>query len=751
MRLPALIGFLFFHVYGVIATEPPLTPSNSWALAQPEDPFNDQAMVDLRYLNERQSGEKGFIRLSEDGNDFVLGDGLPVRFWSVGTDAYNFTPQQMDQHCRWLAKLGVNLTRLHVNVCNPQEGAKITDVDQKIMDGCYRFIKAAKDNGIYVIISPFYAHFDVPESWGLEGGKQRAEGLIFIDPVLQEAYQGWTRSFYTSVNPHTGLAIKEDATVAILQVHNEDSLFFWTEQNLSAPQKRSFGKQFAKWLVRKYGDLDKASTTWGDARKHEQDDLAGGVVGVFDVYFLTLDHEGGMAKRIRDQTQFMAEFQREFYANMAKFYRQDLGVKQLLNATNWRTANDEKLKALERFSYHALDIDAENEYVGSDYQHKGPNDGYRIDPGHFLVNESVLGKPFEMCTNWIQEEGHPFIVTETAWKNPNRYQSEGPFLAAAYQSLGGVDAICWFSCQTPRYELDPLKSFWQTEGQSCTHKWNCCYPAMMAGFPANALLYRKQYLKPAEVIVRMNRTTEEMWDRKIPPVSDNETYGDQRQVAELKPGWQPSHDEINRAVYQIGAVRSIHAAASPETQVRDFSEQFEPKNGEIRSSTGELKWNYRKEICLMDTPKAQGITGFLARNGGRFSFADVTIQTANDYATINVVSLDDQPIASSSRVLVQVVTVNRLTGFETKDAKFKVGDGPEAYEMEGEQIIRIGTPPFRIANTEVSLSFRNPKLTQAIILDINGYPIKSVKIENQTLRLPKDCFYAVVRSDETAK
>ncbi len=46
-----------------------------------------------------------------------------------------------------------------------------------------------------------------------------------------------------------------------------------------------------------------------------------------------------------------------------------------------------------------------------------------------------------------------------AWKNPNRYQSEGPFLVAAYQSLTGLDGVAWFSCQTPGYETDPAQAF----------------------------------------------------------------------------------------------------------------------------------------------------------------------------------------------------------------------------------------------------------------------------------------------------
>lgn len=747
-----IFGILCIAIFGgfLHAAEVPLDDSNSWPFSQPADTFTNDALLDLRSLNEKQSGQSGFISLSLDKNDFVRGDGEPIRFWAVGTDAYKFTDKEMNEHCRWLAKIGVNLARLHVTVCVKKEGAQISDVNQEIIDGCHRFIKAAKDNGIYVLISPYYAHFDIPESWGVEGGKQHAVGLIFFNSKVQQAYKKWTRTFYTSVNPHTGLPIAKDPTVAILQIHNEDSLFFWTSAALIDPQKKKLGKHFADWLGKKHGSLETAFLSWGDAREHEYDDPANGVAGVFDVYFLTQDWKGDMARRIRDQTQFLAEFQHQFYADMGSYLRDDLGCRQLLNATNWRTADDPKLKALERHSYHALDIDAENEYVGSDFQHKGGNDGYRIDPGDFLVNESVLPKPYEMCTNWTQEEGHPFIVTETAWKNPNRYQSEGPFLVAAYQSLNGVDAVCWFSCQTPRYEENPLKSFWRIGDQLATHKWNHCYPGMMAGFPANALLFRKGYLKQAKPVVIEARPWEDLWNRKAPRISDNETYGDQRNPPDLQPGWKPVGDEINRVAFQIGAVHSKLGANSDQTLIDtdSLSRLFNPEKGEIHSSTEELVWNYRDEICTMNTPKAQGITGFLKKNGGTFTFTDLTIESQNRYATINVVSLDDRPLGSSEKVLIQVVTVNRLSGYKTKEATFAIGKGDKAYNVQGEQIVRIGKPPYRIANTEVCIKIKNPKLTKATVLDINGYPVKTMTIKNGVVTLPSSAIYTVLQSGE---
>ena len=124
--------------------------------------------------------------------------------------------------------------------------------------------------------------------------------------------------------------------------------------------------------------------------------------------------------------------------------------------------------------------------------------------------------------------------------------------------------------------------------------------------------------------------------------------------------------------------------------------------------------------------------------------SELTIAIQNEYATLNVVSLDDLPIARSSRVLVQVVTVNRLTGRETRDATLKIGKGERAYEVAGEQIVRIGKPPFRIANSRVEIEFRSARFKTARVLDINGYPMASSAIGNKEFTMPKDAIYAVL-------
>ena len=55
----------------------------TWAFTPARDQFSPNALLDLRYLNEKEAGQSGFVRRSADGNDFVLGNGQQARFWSI--------------------------------------------------------------------------------------------------------------------------------------------------------------------------------------------------------------------------------------------------------------------------------------------------------------------------------------------------------------------------------------------------------------------------------------------------------------------------------------------------------------------------------------------------------------------------------------------------------------------------------------------------------------------------------------------
>ena len=144
--------FLFFYSYAQ-------KPADGWSFSYPGDNFTNDALLDLRYLNEKTAGENGFIQLSADGNSFQTENGTPMRFWSIngGDGTKNMSDADLAKFASFLAKMGVNMIRYHGSI-NPT-GSNINDVDKADINGIWRMVAAMKKEGIYSTISTFWAHY----------------------------------------------------------------------------------------------------------------------------------------------------------------------------------------------------------------------------------------------------------------------------------------------------------------------------------------------------------------------------------------------------------------------------------------------------------------------------------------------------------------------------------------------------------------------------------------------------------------
>jgi len=730
------------------ATTPVTTvgEEGTWPFTPADDPFSNDALLDLRYLNEKQAGETGFIHLSADGVSFVKGNGEPIRFWSVVSGGYRLEPQQMETHCRYLAKLGVNMARLHTQLCNSEEGARLTDVNEKELDGIFRFVATAKKHGIYVTLSPYWANVGkVPASWGLANYDQGPWGLLFFNDQMQAGYKAWVRELYTRTNPYTGLPLKDDPAVAIAQVQNEDSLLFYTMQDIKEPYAGELRGKFGDWLKARYGSLAQAQAAWGNAQ-HEQDNFEQGEVGLYIIWRLTSEAPRSSpdeAKRMADELEFLGWMQHRFYADMGDYMRKELGLKQLINATNWRSADPVLLDDVERWTYTANDVIAVNRYTG--VIHSGEMVGWRVDPGQYFLSQSVLTHPETFPAALKQVVGYPMIITESAWVHPTDYQTEGPFLAAAYCSLTGVDSLYWFAYGDPSWTLNPVWPWWQAAGgQNSIKKWEGSVPQQAGMFPAAALAFRLGYIQPADkAVVYEERSLGDLWTRKVPIISEEGKFDPNRDVGDFAPK-SLVKQEVERLAFMVGPVQVKYGGDSVNNAVADLSKYIDRNQGKVRSVTGQIELDYRTGLCTVDAPQFQGVAGFLKRAGGRFALSAATINCDNDYATIIVTALDGKPLRESGRILIQVGTEAHLNGWTVRDAEFDSG----GQKLQGKQIVATGAPPWRLTDTKATLTIKNPTISKATLLDVNGYRAADVSVQRQgdalIVELPGNTMYLVV-------
>jgi hypothetical protein len=691
--------------------------AGTWAFEPDRDTFSPESLLDLSGLNEKPAGKIGWVARSKDGADFVDGGGEPLRFWAVNTGVqFREDMAAVEEHARWLAKRGVNMVRHHGHL-PPGKGSKLTDVNQKDIDAAWRLVAAMKEQGIYVTLSPYWASHTKPEpSWGLASADNDSlTGLIFFDKQLQAAYKGWLRALLTGKNPHTGIPLAQDPTLAIFQIQNEDSLLFWTEQSIKGAQREALGRQFGDWLVKKYGSLEKAAVAWGRPARSVLPE---------PIWNLTQPQDGKRRVQLADQLAFYTGLMRDFNAEIARFLKEDLGYKGLVNAGNWRTADQAKLLDAERYAYAVNDVIGVNRYF-SGGEHKNPSQkeraGYLISQGDVFSGESALKQPWAFPLAVRQVKGHPMIISESAWVPPLRYQSEGPFLVAAYGALTGFDIFYWFATSDIGFG-DPMG------------KWQLSTPAQIGMFPAAALMFRQGYVKQGAPVLVEGRSVDAVTSLEAPILPEEAGFDPNRDTNPAATEAEAAtQGKLSPLSYLAGGVEVDFAGG--KTALTDLTAYIDGKS--VRSVTGELVWNYADGICTLDAPKVQGVTGDLAA-AGKVELGDLAIVSKNEYASVLVVSMDGVELAKSKQILIQVGTTARPHGWKTEAA----GDGAR-------RIVELGSSPWNIENAEIQMLLKNSAVTKATQLDANGIAVREVVVEKTAgglrIVLPEDVMYLLLR------
>lgn len=743
---------LFLYVVTLAVSWPlSLSAQDKWAFLYQDDTYQSNALMDLRSLNEGVAGEGGLVKLSPDGSGFMTGNDKPIRWWGVQSDIYKVKDASgkpdaaaMEKQCKWLAKRGVNMVRIHATIPLATEGGKITDVNDEVIEGIQQFVAIAKKEGIYSMISPLWRVDKIPESWGIEGATGKSSlGVLMVDPKFREGYKAWIKELYARPSKY-GPPLKDDASIAIVQIQHEDSLLFWTLQGIPPAQAKTLGKAFGDWAGKKYGSLDAATKKWGAAWPGANDDMAAGILALYPVFNFVGPDWGQDFLRKAAQVEFITEFQRDYFKELADAYRA-LGAKQLINSTNWRPAEVMRLGDAERYSY-GNQIMAVNRHTGG--LHEGPNRSRHIDPGDTYAPQSDLLKPELMPFTVKQVVGQPFVITEGSWTSPERYQAEGPFLMSAYTAMNGVAGFNWFimgngGASGTTYVQDMQYSAINSEDQKGIWKSQSNTPQCVGQFPAYALAYRLSYVQAAsEPAVYEERSLASIWQRDMPIIAEEGGVNPNRDQADFAAD-SPIKSDVDRRAFLVGPVKVKYGGNPANSKVVDLSKYVDEDKGSIKSITGEIELNHKAGLCTVKTQKWQGVAGFLKNAGGKFELPTVTIESDADYATISAVSLDNQPLMSSHKVLIQLGSVVRPTGWQESPAT--VGKA----NLPGFRIDNTGVSPFQVEKVRGKVTIKNASLKSADILDANFYSLKKVDLkrvgDGVEVELGVDALYIVLQ------
>lgn len=714
----------------------------SWAFTPEPDAFATNALLDLRGLNEPVAGEHGFVGLSADGESFLRGDGQPIRFWAAGLRTTYRAPslEEMRRRARFLAKRGVNLVRIFAMLPPDKPGTPVTEVNERELDAVFRLVAACKESGIYTVVCGYWGtHTKRQPGWELmDSGRDNLGGLVYIDPRAREAYRHWMRALLDRPNPHTGLRLADDPSVAIVQLQNEDNLLWWDFAGIKGEALESLRREYADFLRKKHGSLENAFAAWqGYAAGFPPDDRAAGLPGFLHIWDLTRDGTDqksslpGFSARSADQLEFIARLMRRFNEETILWMRNDLRVKSLINCGNWQTIDMTATQDAQYWADSAGEVMARNAYAGG--RHVGINNGWQILVGHRYEDKSMLLDPRALPTNVRQTAGRPFFLPEVLWSQPGLFQAESALLMAAQQSIGGVDAGCWFS----NYPDE-----WAVGGDV---KWTFSTPMQMGMFPAAALIHRLGMLKPAAPAVVDARPLDRVWARTTPLTSEDPGF-DPNRHANIPKTSSRGETDVDPLAYLAGGVRVVFGGDPAQSSVVDLAPYIDAKAKTVRAITGEAALDYGTGVFRIDAPLAQGAVGFLGAAGPQ-RLGAMRIDCRAPYAAVVAVSLDGKPLRETSRALVQVGTVARPTGWRTRPARLMIrGDWTPC-----RRIVSLGAAPWRIGSIGGTIEIANPGLTSAVALDPNGMPMDAPVTVRQTadgvsMDIPNGTLYVLLSS-----
>lgn len=674
----------------------------AWFAFQPKpDPFTPDSAIDLRPLNEPQAGDGGFIAV-KDGQFVHSKTGEPVRFWAVN-GCPGDTPEQLRHSARVLAKYGVNLARLHGGMFDDKG-----DLDPKKVQHTIDEVAALKQQGVYSHLSTYFPLWLEPKPGmpGLEGydGHHHPFAALYFNPAFQERYRGWWKALLTTPD-RNGKKLIDDPAVFGCEIINEDSYFFWTfdAKNIPDPQLKIIETQFGSWLRKKYGSLAAASAKW-NKEANGRDDFNAGRAGFQPLWNIANQR----TPRDVDTATFLAESQREFYKQTYDYLR-GLGFKGVICASNWATADPRVLGPLEKWTYTACDFIDRHGYFGSVM--KGDNAAWSIRDGYTYADEDALkfeagepGKP-RAFVNTIMDphyDGKPSMTSEISFTRPNRYRSEAPLYYAAYAALQDGNAIVQFAYDGSSFSTKP--GYW-------IQPWTLMTPGQMGQFPAAALLYRKGLVAVGENVASINLKVPDLLALKGTPMPQDAAF-DELRLKDVPTGTTiPPGKVIDPLCHYVGRTSVQFTDTGGPSKIVDLAPFVDHAKQTVTSSTRELALDYGRGVMTIDAPAAQGLNGNL-RAAGEAKLKDLVIHSDLELGQIIAVALDGKPISESDRILLQVMSEEKPTGWEAQDE----GNG-------WRRIVHVGKDPWQVKafNGTVKFTRADAASLKVTPLDFLGY------------------------------
>jgi hypothetical protein len=340
---------------------------------------------------------------------------------------------------------------------------------------------------------------------------------------------------------------------------------------------------------------------------------------------------------VRDWIRFLRETEGRYWRSMARFLREDLGVRALLLGTIVGCSTPALMAELDVVDAHA-------------YWKHPEFPGRPWDPERWRVeNESMVNARGGTLPALAARRvlGKPFSVTEYNHPAPNTYGTEGFLLLASYAALQDWDAIYVYSYshRNDAWDEGRISGFFDVAGHA---------GKMVTLLPA-AAMFRRGDVRPAEGWVAV-------------------PFGEEREleVLERTAAWDVAAGHHAGLPPEAALVHRVGLALRPGDLPGGARAWAPPAEARYVSDTGEVVWDARRPgrgVVSVAALRSRALVGFA---GGRtWELGDWGVEVGSTlqdgWCAITATELSS-PGAAASRWLVTATGFIENTGMGWKDA-----------------------------------------------------------------------------------
>ena len=561
--------------------------------------------------------------------------------------------------------------------------------------------------------------------------------LLFGDKETRESWRKMAHAMLNHVNPYTGLAWKDDPSIATTEYFNElDTIYPLSSAFL--PKGNKFTNNYLrKRFKEKYGTIEKLNASWGTNFK------------AFEEINLISQHEI-FARADKDISDILRECSRDLQKFFEKVIKEEIGFKAPVFQHNCGMRMD-----VFQSSFEMGDFMAQNTYAA-------PQSGL-MKPGGSSDQRDWLSE--ELFGHWFlygvmkRVAGMPFAITEFQHRHWNPYKHQAGVFYPAYAGFHDYDMLTV-------HDMAIYPPYKRNVGLCNFGVYNS--PVFRANEFLNYCLFFRGDVTPAKHRVEVEFSEDYMKNSKY---SGRCMAFEQAKTAFLT-GFGPRFTGLSKPmpkakpadiVFQpdgCGGVVMYSNREHPkfpgvdskmkiydvekilrEKSILPKENISDTKNGVFQTDTGEIEMRLKEGFVKVCTPRTEAVSLKPANKNEKVG--NLVVKSVDVPSAVAICSMDGNEIAKSGKLVMVVNTDNISSGFKVSADRSIIKD-------------KGGLPVLvRTIKLSAELKLDPSKQFEVYALNMLGerlqkleFPVENgvMKIELDTAKLEKEpsVFYEII-------